>query len=54
MKLIFINDLAEAGLAITKFAIIMNLAKSLNIEVNFTTKPTKIKDKVAKCWNLDE
>ncbi|KAI4503374.1 hypothetical protein M0802_001596 [Mischocyttarus mexicanus] len=33
LKLIFMDDLSEAGLAVTKFATIMNLARSLNIEI---------------------
>ncbi|KAL2717747.1 hypothetical protein V1478_013447 [Vespula squamosa] len=39
LKLIFIDDFQTAGEVIAKFATIMELAKSLNLDVNFITKP---------------
>lgn len=49
LKLIFIDDFTKAGEAITKFATIMSLARSLNLDVNFVLRSNGTKDKAAKC-----
>lgn len=49
LKLIFIDDFAKAGEAITKFATIMSLARSLNLDVNFVLRSNGTKDKAIKC-----
>ncbi|KAF7415230.1 hypothetical protein HZH68_003719 [Vespula germanica] len=42
LKLIFIDDFLKAGEVIAKFATIAQLAKSLNLDVNFVLKPVII------------
>lgn len=43
LKLIFIDDFLKAGEVIAKFATIVQLARSLNLDINFILKPGGIK-----------
>ncbi|XP_035743748.1 succinate--CoA ligase [ADP-forming] subunit beta, mitochondrial-like isoform X2 [Vespa mandarinia] len=49
LKLIFIDDFEKAGESITKFATIISLARSLNLDVNFVLKSNGAKNKKEKC-----
>ncbi|KAK2585852.1 hypothetical protein KPH14_010446 [Odynerus spinipes] len=41
LKILFMDNLGDAGIAITQFATIMQIAQSLNIDIDFTMKSDK-------------